>query len=314
MELRELYEKLVDLNHQRMGLADDYVDQACEDLIPLLLKLRDYNEVAVYETNHSLYVDLRFIHKYLAIRYCGRFVNVIKINKEGSGYGRMSLSYRYIESDAEYNRFQDDHYKIDSPDEFGIQLYDAKRLLYFIYALIPFFKGGIHEEEYVKFWKSQGDRKKEITKLDDKIAEEINEGLEIAFSKIFDKYFVNRNTKKRFLLLPYDVSVRYRGRFHNCIISDNYSTSLGYVKNTYDMSEDDYNQDPYTVEFDASRYPEKEYILLHETSLIATESNAVNLQMALKTILTLCEHELENGELNTLTGQDVEFKKTIFTE
>ncbi|MBQ8482906.1 MAG: hypothetical protein IJ504_01215 [Bacteroidales bacterium] len=317
MRLRDIYDKLVKFNHERFDLAEDYVSQACKELIPLLLKLKDYNEVAVNEYNDAWYVDLRFIHKYLAIRYCGRFVNGILIEKDGwceEEYSKISLRYLYIESESEYNRFPDDQYKKDSSDTFGIQSCDYKKFSDFIYSLIPFFKGGVHEDEYMQFWKSQGEKTKELRKLDDRIADEINNDLDCVLHEIFNGYFKNRNIKKRFLMLPYDVSIRYRGKFHNCIIEDNYSMSLGYVKNLTHMSEDEYNQDPYTIDFDATRYPDNVHVLIHETSLIATESNGYNLQFAIKTLLALCEHELENGELESLSGLDVEHVKTILTD
>ena len=155
-----------------------------------------------------------------------------------------------------------------------------------------------------------------MSDLEDKI-NELNETLDLYLHyevlKTVKGY--DEKSKKHFVLLPDNLSIRYKGRFHNCLTIDNYSHSLGYLQFRQFIAEEGYNQDPYTVGDDFDRYLPCQYKLLHEVALNSYNNGYVQFGRVLRDLIFLCGDNMERlSECKYPKQEEVEYTKTLLTE
>ena len=116
-------------------------------------------------------------------------------------------------------------------------------------------------------------------------------------------------------MLPDNLSIRYKGRFHNCIVLDCYSHSLGYLQFRQFFAEEGYNKDPYTVGDDFGRYLPCDYKLLHEVSLNSYNNGYEQFGRVLQDLIFLCGDNMERlSKCKYYKQEEVEYTKTLLTE
>ena len=286
---------------------------ACEKLVGLLESLKpDYH----WTLDNALWIYLGHEH-HVGIRYCGRFVNVIKVLKDvnKAAIQRISLGYLSYEYEDEIedfdigNGFSDDSYfgeKAEERYDFINIAYDWGNFRHLLESLKPFFSPV--SSSYGEMMKEILSAEKQMSKLDDEISE-LNEDFYFYLKDVIkkvDRY--DKNNRKHFIMLPDNLSIRYKGRFHNCIVMDNYSHSLGYIQFRRFIAEEGYNNDPYTVGDDFDRYLPCDYKLLHEVSLNSYHNGYLQFGRALQDLIFLCGENMERLlECQYLKQQEVVF-------
>ena len=291
---------------------------ACEKLVGLLESLKpDYH----WTLDNALWIYLGHEH-HVGIRYCGRFVNVIKVLKDvnKAAIQRISLgylSYEYEDETEDFdigNGFSDDSYfgeKAEERYDFINIAYDWENFRHLLESLKPFFSPV--SSSYGEMMKEILSAAKQMSKLDDEITV-LNEEFELYLTDVIkkaDRY--EKNNRKHFIMLPDNLSIRYKGRFHNCIVVDSYSHSLGYIQFRRFIAEEGYNNDPYTVGDDFDRYLPCEYKLLHEVSLNSYHNGYRQFGRALQDLIFLCGENMERlSDCKYLRQQDVVFAKSSF--
>ena len=291
---------------------------ACEKLVGLLESLKpDYHWIL----DNALWIYLGHEH-HVGIRYCGRFVNVIKVLKDVNmaAIQRISLGYVSYENEPDdfgmTNCFTDDSYfgeKAEERYDFINIVYDWENFENLLKSLKPFFSRLSHSyDEMMKEIKTEAER---LSKLEDEICE-LNEDLEFYLYdviKTVDRY--DKNSEKHFVMLPDNLSIRYKGLFHNCLVLDNYSHSLGYLQFRQFVAEEGYNNDPYTVGDDFDRYMPCTYKLLHEVSLNSYHNGYEQFGRALQDLVFLCGDNMERlSECKYQKHQEVEYTRRLFTK
>ena len=299
------------------------VNRWTEKLIPVLLSVRDIN----WDETHAT-VRLDYIKSHLAIRYCGIFFNMFIIDLDenyGHAAKRVKLMYAYDEGDLTDEQYKDDGYGGEIAHSNIPELYieedDIFNFQQLVFNLEPFLRNSDKKEEYEILKKEIINENKARDVLYYDVLNECQEMIDDYFCSIFNRYIENhgikafKENKKHFILFPYDIGIRYRGHFHNCLVKDDYCYSLGYLKTDYtDCCEEDYFNDPYTINYDASRYNSEKYQLIHEKGLILDHKNHWNVLQALSSIVYLYEDKLNNLDCKYISANDVNYKKTIFTE
>ena len=291
---------------------------ACEKLVGLLESLKPHHYCNLYdERDYALWIYLGYEHHF-GIRYCGRFVNVIKVLKDVNKAAIQRISLGYISSEDElddFGRFPDDSYygeKAEERCDFINIAYDWENFRHLLESLKPFFSSV--SSSYGEMLKEIQSAAKQMSKLDDKISE-LNEDLYFYLIDVIEKVKrYDKNNRKHFIMLPDNLSIRYKGRFHNCIVMDNYSHSLGYIQFRQFVAEEGYNNDPYTVGDDFDRYLPCDYKLLHEVSLNSYHNGYLQFGRALQDLIFLCGENLERlSECQYLKQDEVVFTKSSLT-
>ena len=307
-----------DYEHERAKV----IRSACEKLVGLLESSKPYFHWTVCnDLDNELWINLRY-ECHIGIRYCGRFVNVIKVLKDVNmaAIQRISLGYVSYEREPDNfsmtNCFSDDSYfgeKAEERYDFINIVYDWDNFENLLKSLKPFFSQLSHSyDEMMKEIKSEAER---LSKLEDEICE-LNEDLEFYLYdviKTVDRY--DKNSEKHFVMLPDNLSIRYKGLFHNCLVLDNYSHSLGYLQFRQFVAEEGYNNDPYTVGDDFDRYLPCTYKLLHEVSLNSYHNGYEQFGRALQDLVFLCGDNMERlSECKYQKHQEVEYTRRLFTK
>ena len=191
--------------------------------------------------------------------------------------------------------------------------YDWENFRHLLESLKPFFSPV--SSSYGEVMKEIQSAAKQMSKLDDEISE-LNEDFEFYLTDVIkkaDRY--DKNNRKHFIMLPDNLSIRYKGRFHNCIVVDSYSHSLGYIQFRQFIAEEGYNNDPYTVGDDFDRYLPCDYKLLHEVSLNSYHNGYLQFGRALQDLIFLCGENMEHlSECQYLNHQEVEYTRRLFTK
>lgn len=297
------------------------IESACEKLVVLLESLKPhYHWTVCDDFDNELWINLRY-ECHVGIRYCGRFINYIKVHKDKSkpAIQRLSVGYAAYEDEVDdfewANCYPDDTYFGEKAEqrygEWGI-LEDWGNFENLLKSLKPFFApvASTYEAMMVEI----RNERKVMADLQDKIDylnEELDLYLHYDILKTVKGY--DKKSKKHFVLLPDNLSIRYKGRFHNCLTFDNYSHSLGYMQFKQFVAEEGYIQDPYTVGDDFDRYLPGDYKLLHEVALNSYNNGYDGFGRALRDLIFLCGENMERlKECKYLKGEDVEYKKNQF--
>ena len=321
MKLRELYDQLEALYGQELKAARDFVGEASEGLLLLLVKLIDSEGLDIYSSDVAKVLSLPLMKDNIALRYCGRFFNRIVIReKDDMNYytavERMRFKFVPFEDDIDGlydlgHNFPCDGYTEDNPNvskEYKINDSDAYEFMSLVRSLRIFFKGTAIEKEYSAYCSSLNAGYGVWERINDSIREDFDELLLSYFEGIFRTNSVPldvRSFGRYFLRLPCNCSIRYRGCFHNCIGYDGYGVSLAYIKDHFGGAEDQYHQDKYTVGYDLFLSRNHNHTLVHEYYLDATWGGIHNVLHSLKALLNVCEEELEGGHLGLIRGKDV---------
>lgn len=321
--LKKICEDFYSLYGNFENEREKVIQSACEKLIGLLELLKPhYHWTICDDRDNELWINLRYKCR-IGIRYCGRFVNVIKVLKDVNKPAIQRISIGYVSYEDEIddfeitNCFSDDSYFGEKAEErygFINIVYDWDNFEYLLNSLKPFFApvASTYEVMMAEINKEG----KAMSDLEDKI-NELNETLDLYLHyevlKTVKGY--DEKSKKHFVLLPDNLSIRYKGRFHNCLTIDNYSHSLGYLQFKQFIAEEGYNNDPYTVGNDFDRYLPCEYKLLHEVSLNSYNNGYEQFGRVLQDLIFLCGDNMERLlECKYMKQQEVEFTKSAFTE
>lgn len=325
-ELQEQAQKAISIYTDARSKAIAY---ACDRLVPVLEKLSDTfsDETIVdrYDPN-DIWINLRYIAP-LGIRYCGRFINIIAINNDKSIRPIYRLQFLFANYESyddlcSAQCYPDDTYFGEAADErydrIGV-MPDWENLVSLIKQLEVYFINTSLQKDYEEMERDILDSQEaQAVVATDLNACSVNEEIELFFRDLFKTLdFYNPRNKKHFLKFPEGVSIRYRGKFHNCLVLDDYSLSLGYIQHNHMIQEEGYSQDPYTVSHDFDRYfgSDYSYNLLHELSLTRYPSNDYEFLRALRCLSFIFGEDLEraNGSLY-LNASSVKYIKTIFTD
>ena len=291
---------------------------ACEKLVGLLESLKPHYHWTLYdERDNALWIYLGYEH-HIGIRYCGRFVNVIKVLKDvnKAAIERIRLGYISYEDELDdFGRFPDDSYfgeKAEERYDFINIVYDWENFRNLLESLKPFFSPV--SSSYGEMMKEIQSAEKQMSKLDDEISK-LNEEFYFYLTGVIEKVDrYDKNSEKHVVILPDNLSIRYKGRFHNCLVLDNYSHSLGYIQFRQFIAEEGYNNDPYTVGDDFDRYLPCDYKLLHEVSLNSYHNGYLQFGRALQDLIFLCGENMERlSKCRYLKQQEVVYTKSSFT-
>lgn len=297
--------------------SSQVINNACSKLIPLLIKLEETRSESFCADLDLLWILPDETYPYIAGRYCGNFFNAIIIKntdyeeyKHLEPYQCIELTYRPIEGmDCYDQNFIDDGYNGESGVRRpGIQIdqYDYKNFCQLLECLIPFFQNTELYQEYRNLL-IEVNVQVEIDRIYSEM-KDLDEQLAIYLLKCFEKSIdFDSHKTKHFFLLPYGVSVRYRGRFCNCIIgTKNQNASLGYLKKTYSsVTEDEYINDIYTIQRDSVKTISEQYILVHELELQSHRHNWDEVYNVLHSFVSLYEESINNGSLDYINKFNV---------
>ena len=267
MPLIEEYRKLLD------GMDASYrkiIGKFKKDLIPLLCGLYDeYNPSAlprleVLDQHRVCTVDLRDIKPGLAIRFCGRFFNMLEIDSKDEGI--ITLGYGITEDDdIPEERFDTDCYVGQQAIRHAMYLEhaDIRNVVSFARQLSVYFEGSEHFHEYCKI-------KNELFEAADKVDREPLDDLEYTINAFLVNLVkqhcsYDETQEMHYLKLPDGISIRYYGRYCNCLITKGLRIWLGYLRsNSNFLNEEMYGNDGYTSKRMAE---DRYYQLLHSTPL-----------------------------------------------
>lgn len=326
MIFKELHDQAKIAMAKYSDARDMAISSACEKLLPVFEKLAgSYKEPYVdrYDDKET-WINLRYVAP-LGIRYCGRFINVIVIDNDASikARNRIQLLYASYESYDDYSCaqcFPDDTYFGESADErydrMGV-MPDWENFESLVRQLKVYFINSPLYKEYEDCVRDiLGSQEVQSLTAADMEASSINENIELLFKDFFKKFkFYNPRKKKHFVRFPENVSLRYRGRFHNCLLIDDYAVSLGYIQHNMCIQEVGYNQDPYTIGHDFDRYIDKTYVLLHEVSLTWWPKNIHDFMNALRCLKFMFGENLERIEEDAyISASSVKYIKTCYTD
>lgn len=326
MTFKELHDQAKIAMAKYTDAREMAISSACEKLLPIFEKLAgSYKEPYVdrYDDKET-WINLRYVAP-LGIRYCGQFINVIVINNDTSikAANRIEFLYASYESYDDYccaQCFPDDTYFGEAADErynrIGV-MPDWENFESLIRQLKVYFINSPLYKEYEDFVRDLlGSQEVQSLTTADMEASSINENIWLFFSGFFKKSkFYNSRNRKHFVRFPGNVSLRYRGRFHNCLLIDDYGLSLGYIQHDECIQEEGYNQDPYTVGYDFDRYIDKTYVLLHEVLLTWCPKNINDFMNALRCLKFMFGENLERIEESAyISASSVKYIQTNFTE
>ena len=306
MTLFEINEKYQTLYKKYKEESNKAIESASEKLIILLDSLKgEYpfpliEEEYGFRSDNCWAINLRYISR-IGIRYCGQFVNMIIIskNEQGPASERIRLTFAsYEDGDDCLNEcYPDDMYFGEDADcryhEITIQN-DWNNFWNLICTLCPFFENvGLAKEYEYSVSEILQDSEK-LKDIEDQITTLILEDLEFYMREVFrrkDKSI--KQLKNGIILLPNNLSIRFKGKFHNCLILDNYGFSLGYLQNKNNIAEECYYQDPYTIKDDFDRNQNRGYKLLHEVCFNPMNNGFSQVAMALRDLIFICGNDFE---------------------
>lgn len=318
MSLRELRNTLSVLMCKETNAADDFVFKATYKLIPLLLELGNNEKNTMFKEKSCHILNLRYLVDNAAIRYCGRFFNQIKISRE-KALRDKKLTLRFVSysiEDSMNQNYPGDKYLGTEADgnipDAEIDSTNVYEFVRFAKGLSRFFRKSEIHDKYLTYLNDLESKLSEYERIKNDIFNEFDEDKFTVFDKIFSKYTCY-DDNKRILIFPDNTSIRYRGKFHNCLIYDHYDICLGYVIHNYDFPDDQYYNDEYTKFFDSEKYESKLFTLIHEYSLSAKVGGTENVYSALNAMIQLFEDELESDKpvLQYLEATDVCYKRYI---
>ena len=207
--------------------------------------------------------------------------------------------------------------KGDSIEDIPI-MNDWDNFINLIESLKPFFTNinDQAEEDYCLMCKDIRDYHNQLCKDINNRIDILGEDIEDYFNRVFESSILyDKKCRKHFIMLPNNLSLRYKGRFHNCIVRDYYSTSLGFIKQQNFIGEEGYRQDYYTVENDFNRYEEKEFLLVHESSLNCFNEGFYELKSVLRDLIFIYgKEDIRSKDLKYIHSRKVSFKHTILTD
>ena len=327
MTLLEIKDKYQALHMQYYEELIKVIESGCNKLIIMLNSLKGkypfplIEEEYGFRSDNCWAINLRYISR-IGIRYCGQFINMIIISKndKGNASERIRLTFASYEDDCDFKNvcYPDDMYFGEAADcrykEMTIQ-YDWNNFWNLLNSLKPFFENAGTPNMYELMLCEISEESVLLRDKENQI-DELCEDLESYINDVFSrrKEYVTKN-RKHFILLPNNLSIRYKGKFHNCIIEDDYSISLGYIQQNQYIAEECYNQDPYTVNDDFARYIPGEYKLSHEVSLNPYHNGFSQFGYALNDLIFICGDDME--KLNSskyIRQQSVDYPKSILTE
>lgn len=323
LTLKEYRDKFVEIYRLYNKETVRVIDNACEKLIIGFKALEGRLRFPIIDMKHSpdaFVVNLKYACK-VGIRYCGQFVNMIKVSKDEdkAAIDRITLTYVSYEDknddSAWANCFPDDGYFGEEADDRFEDIpiaRDWENFMILLKSLEPFFANAGLSDIYEVMRLEINCDASTLSKLDDELCQ-IQEDIDDYFMRVLDYYGNSKN--KIFVMLPYYASIRYKGKFHNCITIDNHSVSLGYIQYNPYAAEEGYYQDLYTVDNDFGRYMDAERKLLHEVSLNFYLNGHVGFIAALDDLIFLCGENLErltNDNFSSL--QFVEYIHTKLTD
>lgn len=239
-------------------------------LIPLLCSLYDeYNSLAIprlemLNQQRECIIDLRDIKPGLAIRFCGRFYNMIEIDSSDGGI--IAFSYGITEDDdIPEERFNSDCYTGQQAIRHIMYLHhaDIRNVMSLAKQLTVYFAESDHLNDYCKI-------KNELIEAVEKVDKEPLIELEYYINGFLTNLIkqhcnYDESQEMHYLLLPDEINIRFYGRYCNCIITKGMRIWLGYLrsKNGY-LNEEMYGDDGYTSKpFAGNKY----YQLLHSVLL-----------------------------------------------
>lgn len=305
MPLIDEYRKILD------GMNASYktiIRKFEEDLIPLLCGLYDeYNSSALprlemLNQQKECVIDLRDIKPDLAIRFCGRFYNMIEIDSNDGGI--VTFTYGVTEdNDIPKERFNTDCYTSEQAIYHTMYLRhaDIRNVMNIARQLTTYFIESDHFYEYCNI-------KNELIEAVEKVDKEpLNElmyyinGFLVNLIKQHCNY--DESQFMHCLRLPEGINIRYYGRYCNCIITGGLRTSLGYLRNNRDyLNEQMYGNDGYTSKYVAgSRY----YQLLHSTPL-GNHSDQEHTYKALMALSRTCDNPIDIDEFDYVLEDDIQ--------
>lgn len=278
-----------------------------KELIPLLCCLYDeYNSSALprqemLNQKRECVIDLRDIKPDFAIRFCGRFYNMMEIDSNDGGI--ITLSYGITEDDEiPEERFSTDCYTGQQAIHQAMYLRhaDIRNVMNIAMQLTVYFVESDHFYEYCNI-------KNELIEAVEKVDKEpLNElkyyinGFLINLIKQHCNY--DESQFMHCLRLPKGINIRYYGRYCNCIITEGLRTSLGYLRNNRDyLNEQMYGNDGYTSKYVAGgRY----YQLLHSTPL-GNHSEQEHTYKAIMALSRTCVSPIDIDEFDYVLEDDI---------
>ena len=278
-----------------------------QELIPLLCCLYDeYNSSALprqemLNQQRECVIDLRDIKPDLAIRFCGRFYNMMEIDSNDGGI--IAFAHGITEdNDIPEERFNTDCYTGQQAIYHTMYLRhaDIRNVWNLTNQLTVYFAESDYLHEYCNI-------KNELIEAVEKVDKEpLNElkyyinGFLVNLIKQHCNY--DESQFMHCLRLPDGINIRYYGRYCNCIITEGLRTSLGYLRNNRDyLNEQMYGNDGYTSKYVAGgRY----YQLLHSTP-IGIHSEQEHTYKAIMALSRTCVSPIDIDEFDYVLEDDI---------
>lgn len=325
LEVKNKYQELHKAYHEELV---NVIESGCEKLIIMLNALKgkypfpQIQDEYSFAKDNTWAINLRYIAR-IGIRYCGQFINMIIVSKNDKGPAseRIRLTYASYEdgNDQRNECYPDDMYfgeKADSKyGEITIE-YDWDNFWNLLCSLKPFFENVNMGNMYGLMLNEISEESRKMSRIESDITELIGENMVFYMQDVFrrnDRY--EKNNKKHIIMLPNNLSIRFKGKFHNCLILDNYAFSLGFIQDQKYIAEECYNQDPYTTADDFTRYLKEQYKLLHEVSFFHFYNGFSQISDALSDLIFLCGNDFEKLHgCKYLRQRDVNYIHTILTD
>lgn len=278
-----------------------------KDLIPLLCALYDeYDSIGrphleILNKERECVIDLRHIKHKLAIRFCGRFYNMMEIDSKDGGI--ITFAYGVTEdNDIPEERFNTDCYTGEQAIYHTMYLRhaDIRNVMSLARQLTVYFAESDYLHEYCNI-------KNELIEAVEKVDKEPLNELEYyikGFLVNLIKQHCNYNESQfmHCLRLPDGINIRYYGRYCNCIITEGLRTSLGYLRNNRGyLNEQMYGNDGYTSKYVAGG---KYYQLLHSTPL-GDHSDQEHTYEALMALSCTCVTPIDIDEFDYVLEDDI---------
>ena len=291
----ELHEIIPTLNALKsiQDQSEKIVTSSCGELLEHLLKLDFDDQDDKYYLYHFSYNDLP------AIRVYGHFINLIVISKsDEDAWSRIRLGQACEDEILYFGEYKTDEYHTGDEDGYIYMFKDIAPYLDLLESLKIIFKETENYLPYCNFVKRTKEKSRNV--LDAiSLMGDFSESLELCMKKLFACHPNYDYRVNGFFLFPNNMCLRYRGYYHNCIGSDGYSISLGYIKDPnkfYTIEEDAYNMDSYTIQCGANRYQELKSIHNLKT-LDVTIYNIWESVRILRQINKLLIDDLKKGNL-----------------
>lgn len=279
-----------------------------KELIPLLCCLYDeYNSSALprqemLNQQRECVIDLRNIKPDLAIRFCGRFYNMMEIDSNDGGI--ITFAYGITEdNDIPKERFNTDCYTGQQAiyQTMYLRHADIHNVMNLTRQLIVYFAESDYLHEYCSI-------KNELIESVEKVDKEPLNELEYyihSFLLNLIKQHCNYD-KSQFmhcLRLPDEINIRYYGRYCNCLVTKGLRSSLGYLRsNSGYLNEEMYGNDGYTSKRTADN---TYYRLLHSTPL-GGQTDKEQVYKGLMALNRTCASPIDIDEFEYVLEEDIQ--------